>query len=55
MFLPLLLSAPALACSVPGAELNSAGGADFFLVRAEKKIAPFGRDSAPPKKKFFPC
>ena len=39
---------PPLVCSAPGAESNSAGW-------AENVFAPFGRDSAPPKKFSAPA
>ena len=45
MFYPLSLSAPPLACSAPGAESNSVGGAEQARCRTEKKIGK--RDSAP--------
>ena len=47
-FLPPLLSV-----LPPGAESNSAGGAETKTGDAEKIFAPFGRDSAPPD--FFPA
>ena len=49
---------PPLVCSAPGAESNSAGGAETKTGGAEKIFAPFGRNSAPlifflPPPKFF--
>ena len=41
-------SAPPLVCSAPGAESNSAGGAETKTGGAEFFFTPFGRDSAPP-------
>ena len=43
-----MFSAPPLVCSAPGAESNSAGGAETKTGGAEIFFAPFGRDSAPP-------
>ena len=48
----LSFSAPSLVYSVPGTESNSAGGAENFVERAEKKLALFKRDFAPLPKLF---
>ena len=43
----LSISAPSLVYSVPGTESNSAGGAENFVERAEKKLALFKSDFSP--------